>query len=227
MIQPDHLISSGAQTHKLIFLLHGYGASGSDLIELAHFWSPSLPDTTFIAPNAPHRCDINYHGYQWFGLKDFDPLNMRAGIEGAAPAIAMFIAEQVKNYNLTLNQVAIVGFSQGAMLALELMYLLPGIAGILAYSGAFYRPLHLVYEGPFPPVMLVHGTVDQVVPFGSMSLAEKALTKQGVDVTTVTCHGLAHSIDVQGLQRGLDFLQETFTKYSSILYMNNIEAQKL
>ena len=221
MIYPDHVVASGKTTAKLVFLFHGYGASGADLIELGHFWAPSLPDATFISPNAPYRCEINPLGYQWFGLQDFDPSNIRSGLEAAAPEVAEFIKDQTKKYGLTLNQVAIAGFSQGAMLALDLMYLLPGIAGVLAYSGAFYKPEKTDFTGPFPPVMLVHGTLDQVVPYVNLSLAEKILTKQGIDVQTVTCHGLAHSIDVQGLHRGLDFLQHAFTKSSPILYMND------
>lgn len=226
MIRPDHIVVSGKDTEKLVFLLHGYGASGADLIELGHFWAPSLPDATFISPHAPFRCEINPLGYQWFGLQDFDPTNMRSGLEAAAPEIAEFIKEQTKKYGLTLNQVAVAGFSQGAMLALELMYHLPGIAGVLAYSGAYYKPEKSAFKGPFPPVMLVHGTLDQVVPYVSMSLAEKILLKQGVEVDTVTCPDLAHSIDVQGLHRGLDFLQQSFTKSSSILYMNSSEEHR-
>jgi len=221
MLTPDFILKSDTQTKRLVLLLHGYGASGEDLIEIGHFWAPSLPLTTFVAPNAPTICEINPMGYQWFGLSDFDPMHMRRNLENAAPVLADFITSQVKTYDLTLNQVALVGFSQGAMLALEMMFHLPGLAGIIGYSGAFYKPAHIDFNGPYPPILLAHGTMDTVVPFVSMATARDALVNLGVDVETEICAGLGHSIDVRGLQRGLNFLQASFTKSSSIIIINN------
>ena len=221
MITPDYVLKSDTETKRLVILLHGYGASGEDLIEIGNFWAPSLPLTTFVAPNAPHICEINPMGYQWFGLSDFDPMNIRSNLEHAAPRLADFIVAQARAYDLTMNQVAIMGFSQGAMLALELMFHLPGLAGVLAYSGSFYRPSTIDFKGPYPPVLLVHGTADTVVPFIHMETSKKELKNLGVKVDAEQCIGLAHSIDVRGLQRGLNFLQASFTKSSSIIVMNS------
>ncbi|MBX9977823.1 MAG: dienelactone hydrolase family protein [Alphaproteobacteria bacterium] len=221
MITPDYVLSSDKETQRLVFLLHGYGANGADLLEIGHFWAPSLPLTTFISPNAPEKCDGGPFGYQWFGIKDLDPLDMRRGLDRAAPALKDFIEGQARTHNLTPNQIALVGFSQGAMLALEMLFYIPGLAGVVAYSGAFYKPPKVSFKGPYPPVLLAHGTLDPVVPYASLALAEVSLKKLGVGVETQSCVGLGHSIDVAGLHRGLEFIQRIFTKNSPIIVMND------
>ncbi len=226
MITPDYVLSSDKETRRLVFLLHGYGANGADLLEIGHFWAPSLPLTTFISPNAPQQWEIGPFGYQWFGLKDFDPFNahqgnVRQGLDQAGPRLKAFIEAEMKRYGLTSNQVVLVGFSQGAMLALEMVFYIPGLAGIIGYSGAFYKPSQITFKGPYPPILLVHGMLDTVVPYVSMSIAEKELKKIGCRVETETGAGLGHTMDVQGLHRGLDFIQQIFTQNSPIIVMTH------
>lgn len=221
MIQPNYIVPSQKSCQQLVIFLHGYGSSGADLIELGHFWSSTLSECTFISPNAPHKWEGGPFGFQWFGLKDMDFLHMRRGLESAAPALAEFIYSQARHYSLPTEQIALVGFSQGAILAFEMLYHIPKLAGIIGYAGAFYKNERMDVGKNPPPVLLVHGTQDNVVPFSYMTTAENSLRSMGVPVETETCLGLAHSIDPKGLRRGLGFLKDIFSRDSSVFAMNN------
>lgn len=113
--------SSGASPKQIVLLLHGYGSSGSDMISLAPSWQKELPDALFLAPHAPQRCGMG-GGYQWWALTDLNPQALAAGAALAAPAIDAFIDRKLKQYGLTEARLAIVGFSQGTMMALHVAY---------------------------------------------------------------------------------------------------------
>lgn len=217
MIKPDFSLQSDKETKRLVFLLHGYGANGADLLEIGQFWAPSLPLTTFIAPNAPQKWEMGPFGYQWFGLKEFDPLYITKGLDTASPGLKKFIEAQMREHNVVASQVCLVGFSQGAMLALDMMFHINGLGGIVSYAGAFFPPLDLPKDWEYPPVLLVHGTMDPVVPYTHLMTAEHALKTMNVDVETESCTGIGHSIDVRGLQRGLMFTQKVLTEPSSTI----------
>lgn len=223
MISPDYIIQSDKQTKRLVVLLHGYGSNGADLLEVGHFLSPSLPLTTFISPNAPQTWDMGPFGYQWFGLSDTHPLeprSMRSGLDRIAPELKKFLDTQLLQYNLTPNQLVLIGFSQGGILAMDMIFHMPGLGGVISYAGAFYPPDNMPPKGQtYPPVLLVHGTFDTTVPYIAMETARTSLSKLGVSVQTETCKGLGHSIDVHGLHRGLSFLQETFSNTPSVITM--------
>lgn len=230
MIYPDYTIKSDKETKRLVVLLHGYGSNGADLLEIGHFFAPSLPLTTFISPNAPQTWDMGPFGYQWFGLSDVNPLEphrMRAGLDRAAPELKTFLEEQLAQHHLTPNQLVLIGFSQGGILAMEMLFHMPSLGGVISYAGAFYPPEKIPNTTqPYPPVLLVHGTLDTSVPYVSMELARKYLSDLGVSVQTQTCDGLGHSIDVKGLHRGLSFLQETFSKTPSVIVMPESQDSK-
>jgi phospholipase/carboxylesterase len=192
---------------KLVLFLHGYGSNGADLLEIGHMWQPSLKDTVFLSPNAIERSEINpfSDSYQWFGLSDFNPFNIRAGLDMARPHLNRFIKQSLAEYRLLPSDLIIVGFSQGTMMALEMLFSISKLAGIVGYSGAFYPPAKAKPLSP-PPVLLVHGTADVVVPYSAMQLAQTQLRQLDVNVMTKTCTGLGHSIDESGLMAGLDFI---------------------
>jgi phospholipase/carboxylesterase len=126
---------SGAAPKQIVVLLHGFGSSGSDMIALAPTWQRGLPDALFLAPHAPQRTGFGA-GYQWWALSDITPQALAAGAALAAPAIDEFIDRKLKQYGLTDAELAIVGFSQGTMMALHVgLRRANQVAGIVGYSG--------------------------------------------------------------------------------------------
>lgn len=193
---------------KLVLFLHGYGSNGEDLLEIGRIWQPSLEHTAFLSPNAIEPFEGNPFGnsYQWFGLSDFTPLNVRAGLDKARPHLNRFIKQVLADYRLLPSDLILVGFSQGTILALEMLFSISRLGGIIGYSGAFYPPINATLSSP-PPVLLVHGTTDVVVSYAMMQTAQTHLRQLGVNVMTKTCPGLGHSIDEAGLMAGLDFIK--------------------
>ena len=157
---------SGEPPKKIVLLLHGFGSNGTDMIALAPAWQELLPDTLFLAPHAPQRCGMMGRGYQWWGLSGFAPSALTAGAASAAPAIDAFIDRKLAQYGLTEADLALVGFSQGTMMALQIGLRRPrAVAAVVGYSGMLAGTVGLGHEGdPKPPVLLVHGTADPVVP---------------------------------------------------------------
>lgn len=203
---------SGAKPKQIIILLHGFGSSGSDMIALAPHWQNKFADALFLAPHAPQRCAMMASGYQWWGLSGFAPSALAAGAASAAPAINAFIDRKLKEYDLTEADLALVGFSQGTMMALHIGLRRPKpVAAIVGYSGMLTSTADITKNDlAKPPVLLVHGSADPVVPVGAMPLAQQELQNLGIDVRTHIAHGLAHSVDPTGLEMGRDFLIKAF-----------------
>ncbi len=203
---PTSQAATSQPIRSMVILLHGYGASGDDLIDLALSWQDSLPHTLFWAPHAPHTCDMNPCGYQWFGLQDLSPFNLRKGLDACTPTIASAIQAELTKHQLSPTNLILVGFSQGAMLALDLMFYLPGLKGLIGYAGAFVPPLNATLPSVKPAVLLVHGMADTVVPFPALGAAQAALNALGATPTIHAIPHLAHGIDAQGIHLGGQFL---------------------
>lgn len=202
----------GAPPKALVVMLHGVGADGNDLIGIAPMWAPMLPGVAFVSPNAPEPCDMAPYGYQWFSLQDRRPAAMLAGVETAAQALDAFLDRELERHGLGPDKLALVGFSQGTMMSL---YVAPRrtaeIAGVVGYSGRLVAPERLASEAVSrPPVLLVHGDSDEVVPFESMAKAEQGLSAADFTVTTLARPRLGHGIDMAGLQHGGAFLKAAF-----------------
>jgi phospholipase/carboxylesterase len=207
---PSRPPASGGKPGRLVVLLHGLGADGDDLIGLAPYWAPLLPEAEFLSPNAPFGCDMAPHGYQWFSSLDRGPAAVLAGVRAAAAILDPFLDTALAERGLSTGDLALVGFSQGAMMSLfvGLRRACP-IAGILGYSGRLLAPELLKNElRSRPPILLVHGTADPLVRYESLADADAALTAAGVPVETLTCPGTGHAIDEAGLRRGGAFLKE-------------------
>ena len=207
---PSRPPASGGRPTRLVILLHGLGADGNDLIGLAPYWARLLPTTEFLSPNAPFPCDMAPYGYQWFSSQDRSPAAVLAGVRAAAPFLDAFIDTAVAERGLDDSDLALVGFSQGTMMSLFVgLRRTKPAAGILGFSGRLLAPELLPSElRSRPRTFLVHGTDDPLVPYESLAAAQTALIEAGVPVETLTCPGIGHSIDENGLRRGGLFLRD-------------------
>jgi phospholipase/carboxylesterase len=210
---PSRPPASGGKPRRLVILLHGLGADGNDLIGLAPYWARLLPDAEFLSPNAPFPCDMAPYGYQWFSSQDRSPEAVLGGVRAAAPILDAFIDEALEERGLGSGELALVGFSQGTMMSLFVgLRRAEPVAGIVGFSGRLLAPELLASElRSRPPILLVHGTEDPLVPYSSLAAAETTLKAAGVPVETVTSVGIGHSIDDQGLRRGGQFLKKVLS----------------
>ncbi|HZU91229.1 MAG TPA: dienelactone hydrolase family protein, partial [Stellaceae bacterium] len=173
--------AAGGKPRRLVLLLHGLGADGNDLIGLAPYWAPLLPDAEFLSPNAPFPCDFAPYGYQWYSVQDRSPEMQLAGVRAAAPILDAFIDETLAARGLKAQELTLVGFSQGTVMSLFVGLRRPQpVAGILGFSGRLVAPELLAAElRSRPPVLLVHGTEDPMIPHAEMAAAESALKAAG------------------------------------------------
>jgi phospholipase/carboxylesterase len=194
-----------------VVLCHGYGADGNDLIGLAPFWQRILPTAAFVAPNAPERCPGS-PGYQWFPISRLDPAEMQRGVAHAGGVLDAFLDAEMSRYQLTADRLALVGFSQGTMMSLHVGLGRPQKpAAIVGFSGMFTaaeNPPSLAEDTP--PILLVHGDQDPMIPVDALFMSASALGRAGAAVQWHVSSGTGHSIDEQGLGLGGQFLTMAF-----------------
>lgn len=200
---------AGGPPRQLVVLLHGVGADGQDLIGLAPALARYLPHAAFVAPDAPFPCDLAPFGRQWFSLQDRRPAALLPGLDAAAPLLDAFLDDELAARGLEGRHLALVGFSQGAMLALHAApRRARAVAAVLGYSGALVGGERLADEARSrSPTMLIHGTADDVVPFAAIAVAAAALQAAGFAVRSLPLPGLGHAIDPDGIQAGGEFLR--------------------
>ncbi|MGF1502145.1 MAG: alpha/beta hydrolase [Paracoccaceae bacterium] len=208
---PERHAASGT-ARALVVLVHGYGADGDDLMGLAGPIAPHLPMAAFRAPNGPERSLVNPMGYQWFPIPFMDgssEAEMIAGFRKAQTALATYLAAEMKSLKVSPEATVLVGFSQGTMMSLAVgPGVEPALAGIVGFSGRLAEPEVLKTAPSRPPVLLVHGDQDPVVPVEEMTKAEKGLTAAGFDVQTHVSEGVGHGIAPDGLGLLLGFLKD-------------------
>ncbi len=205
--------AASGKGRSLVIFLHGYGADGADLLGLADVLSPHLPDTVFMAPDAPEACPGNPFGFQWFAIPWLDGSSERVAAEGLAASEVLlnrFLDAQMAAEGLAPEVVALIGFSQGAMMALHVApRRAQAVAGVVAISGRLLAPERLQGELRVkPPILLVHGDQDPVVPFGDMATAGQALRAAGFETFGHVMHGAGHGIAPDGLSVTLAFLKD-------------------
>jgi phospholipase/carboxylesterase len=200
--------SAGGAPAQLVVLLHGVGADGRDLIGLAPALAPLLPAARFVAPDGPEPCDMAPYGRQWFSLADRRPEPMLAGARRGAAKLDAWLDALLARHDLPPSRLALVGFSQGTMMALHVAFRrAQPIGAVLGFSGALLGPDRLAAElRARPPVMLIHGDADDVVPVAALHQAVAALGACEVPVQWLVRPGLPHSIDEGGITAGAAFM---------------------
>jgi phospholipase/carboxylesterase len=202
---------------QLVVFLHGYGADGNDLIELGRSWQAALPDAAFVSPHAPELCAQAPVGRQWFGLTMRDPSERWRGVTKTGPVLEKFLAAELARRNLPPSALALIGFSQGTMMALHVgLRRAVAPAAIVGYSGMLVLP----NDGPpeavageitaRPPVLLVHGDADEVIPVQALFMSAQGLAALDVPVEWHISSGIGHGIDGEGLRHGGEFLAKQF-----------------
>ncbi|GGB59804.1 phospholipase/carboxylesterase [Tistrella bauzanensis] len=216
------LLPPDGTVRRVVVFLHGYGADGQDLIGLAPFFAQVLPGTAFYAPDAPEPCEMSPFGRQWFGLDDYDPdllrrepanmaaahARMAAGVARSAGPLRSFLAAALETHDLAADRLALIGFSQGTMMALGVgLALNPAPAAIVGFSGALLGPVPPVPAAATrPAVLLIHGAADPVVPVEASGHAAAKLKDAGIAVDVLRRPGLAHGIDQAGAEAAAAFL---------------------
>jgi phospholipase/carboxylesterase len=222
-ITGPRLDPKSGQTKQLVVFLHGYGADGKDLIEIGRQWRPWLPDAAFVAPNAPEPCGMSPMGRQWFALSNRRPDEAQgaderwAGVVKARPAVDGFLDAELARLGLDESRLALVGFSQGTMMALHVgLRRKRAPASILGYSGVLIGPEHLSEanardaRGAPPPVLLVHGDQDPVIPLEALFISSEELAKADIPNQWHLSMGIGHGIDNGGLRHGGLFIAKGF-----------------
>jgi phospholipase/carboxylesterase len=204
-------------TKQLVVFLHGYGADGNDLIDIGQAWAALLPDAAFVSPHAPRPCGQAPVGREWFPLTFRDPNERWVGVNQAAPVLNAFLNAELARRKLPPLALALVGFSQGTMMALHvgLRRAVPPKA-IVGYSGMLVVPAD-VDPNQFaadiksrPPVLLVHGDSDELIPVQALLDAAQGLAALDVPVQWHISPGVGHGIDPEGLRHGGEFLRRAF-----------------
>ena len=210
---PRHAPANGATPQNLVILLHGVGADGNDLIGLAPHWARHLPDTEFVSPHAPYPYDKAPQGRQWFSIRDFSPEELLAGARETAPILNQFIDEQLARTGLSDNRLALVGFSQGTMMALFVALRRTQLmTGVIGYSGRMVGMETTADEVQSrPPILLVHGASDDLIATDAMLETVQNLALSEVATQWHICPNLGHGIDQAGLEIGGRFLRDCFT----------------
>ena len=205
------------KARQLVVFLHGYGADGNDLIEIGRAWAGLLPDAAFISPHAPRPCGQAPMGREWFPLTFRDPDERWTGVNAAAPQLNAFLDTELKRRSLPNSALALVGFSQGTMMALHVgLRRAESPAAIVGYSGMLVIPEEIdpdKFAGEIvnrPPVLLVHGDQDQLIPVEALMHAAQGLAALEVPVEWHISPGVAHGIDQEGLRQGGEFLARRF-----------------
>ncbi|NDW44098.1 alpha/beta hydrolase [Ruegeria sp. PrR005] len=201
-------------TRSAVVFVHGYGANGADLLGLADVLGEYLPDTLFVAPDAPETIPGMPFGFQWFPIPWLDGSSEEAARRGMAAAVEdfnAFLDALMVDEDLLPEQVVLFGFSQGTMMSLHVAPRRDDpIAGVVAFSGRLLEPELLADEVVSRmPILLVHGDADDVVPPQSLPQAAEAL--QGAGFKEIYAHvmkGTGHGIDQDGLGVALAFMRD-------------------
>ncbi len=206
--------SSKSAPKNIIILCHGYGGDGKDISLLANYWKNFLPDTLFICPDAPEKCKVNPSGFQWFDLMDQTDDEILSKSIIAENKLNKFIEEIINKNKIVSEKIALVGFSQGCMIALQTALKRKNkISCLIGYSGKILNTNHL--DGNIvsrPDICLMHGDKDEVVPVNFLLEAKSFFSKHNYKIETKIFTNCEHRIPTEGLSLGLNFLKKNLYK---------------
>jgi phospholipase/carboxylesterase len=205
--------AKSGKTKQLIVLLHGYGADGKDLIGLGQQWQSLLPDAAFVSPHAPEPCGQAPMGRQWFPLTMREPDERWIGVNKAGPGLDTFLDTELAKHGLDDSKLALVGFSQGTMMALHVgLRRKRAPAGIVGFSGLLVGAEHLEAPAPghAPPVLLTHGSEDDIIPADALFMSGEGLAAVGIPCQWHLSVGTAHGIDPPAMTHAALFLGQCF-----------------
>ncbi len=193
-----------------VILCHGYGGDGKDISILGNYWKAHLPDTIFICPNAPEKCVANPQGFQWFDLMDQSPEQVLSKSLVAEAKLNKLIDEVKEKNNLSANQIAIAGFSQGCMISLQTgIKRKDKINSIIGYSGKIINTEHLGKNiNSKPNIVLMHGDIDQIVPIDGFLEAKNFFIKNNYEINSQIFKNCEHRIPIEGSSLGLEFIKK-------------------
>ena len=204
------IINSGSLIKNAVILCHGYGGDGKDISIVANYWKNFLSDTLFVCPDAPEVCKVNPKGFQWFDLMDQTEDEILSKSLIAESALNKFIEEVKEENKLKVEEIALVGFSQGCMISLQTaLKRKDQVKCLIGYSGKILNPNHLGKNIlSRPEIYLMHGDKDQVVPVSHMLEAKEFFSKQNYKINTKIFKNCEHRIPTEGLSIGLEFLKK-------------------
>jgi phospholipase/carboxylesterase len=216
LLDGPRIAPRGRAATALVVLLHGYGANGDDLIALGAEWQRQLPDAAFVAPNAPQPIPGMYGGLQWFPLTLRDPSEYWRGVSGAQPALDLFLDAELARHRLPPERLVLVGFSQGTMMALHAgLRRAEAPAAIVAFSGLLAGPERLGEARTRPPVLMIHGELDDLIPVEALHMAREALAGAGFGVEWHVRPALGHGIDPEGQWMAAHFIARALARQSA------------
>ncbi|MGF6661913.1 phospholipase/carboxylesterase [Paraburkholderia atlantica] len=202
-----------APATSLVVLMHGVGSNARDLMPLADIWSEHLPGTAFVSLDGTDPFDGGFGGRQWFSLRDVDGANREARVVAAYPALRRVLDAELAHWQLSFDRLALVGFSQGSIMALHhVASSAEGAAGVVAYSGRLASPI--VSSNRATPLTLVHGEDDEVIPVRELEFAADAFSAAGYQVDAYMLPGVGHTITADGVALGRDALERAVGKLS-------------
>ena len=203
-----HALGSQSPT-SIMVLCHGYGANGQDLIGLAPHFLETFPDLLVLSPDAPEPCPGIAGGRQWFPLTDLSAAELIRGTAQATPGLIDYLHTVLATHQRPWSDLILLGFSQGTMVALSALLNLPQPPRcVIGFSGALAGQAPKAVSAMRPPVLLIHGTDDTLVPEEASKRAQTQLASLGYPVEYHPRPGLGHAIDPKGLKIALNFLAE-------------------
>lgn len=188
---------------KIVLFLHGYGSNGSDLMTLKDYFHLNQSEIEFISPNAPESCEFNFFGYQWFALNERTVEEISRGLKSAFFYLDDIVNNIIKKFEVKTEQISILGFSQGSMLATY--YALQkemSFQNIFSLSGSLPKKIleEIDLKKNITKYLIFHGKIDDVVSANQALETHQFLVDQKIESQIIIDDNCGHSISPLALE---------------------------